>query len=284
MIIIITTEYFTLAFSLLFLIFLSGSTSSSLSLTNQDPNYINKENIMSVMEHLISYIKDMSMSTKDLYEEFNEGIIKCDELLNKTLGEAFSNSLKAQYFEKLTIKAKQYLSNNNNTSNIRKPFSFYFLIFTKIYDYFIQFTNSNINYLITNEFLSYIEEQQYSFLSLYLNNFSGLFNNEAKELILIKDFSKFSLDRNSFQVLLKDSLDREIFSSNRIYDRVIYKYQVFFFIEKLVVILMSVNVNSDSEVDLESLGKIDNFLNNFECVNVSVSKSIILKEIVEYVK
>jgi len=57
---------------------------------------------MSVLEHLVNYIKDLSMSTKDLIEEFNEGLIKCDPFLME-LGEEFSGMIKKLYFDRIII-------------------------------------------------------------------------------------------------------------------------------------------------------------------------------------
>lgn len=149
-------------------------------------------------------------------------------------------------------------------------------------DYFTQFINSNINFLITNEISLLIENEQYKFLNQYLLFVGSVFNNEIKQIVLSKDLSKFTLDKPSFKDFLKEYLDRDVFSSNRLYERTVYKFLTFLFLNFITIIIMTVNVDVENSPD--ELIRLEKFLHNFEIINSSISKSLILKEILEYVK
>lgn len=64
---------------------------------------------MSILEHLVNYIKDLSMSSKDLFEEFSEGLVKCD-IFPFELGQEFSGIIKTTYFDKLCNAMNSALS------------------------------------------------------------------------------------------------------------------------------------------------------------------------------
>lgn len=149
-------------------------------------------------------------------------------------------------------------------------------------DYFTQFINSNINFLITNEISLLIENEQYKFLNQYLLYVGSVFNNEIKQIVLSKDLSKFTLDKPSFKDFLKEYLDRDVFSSNRLYERTVYKFLTFLFLNFITIIIMTVNIDVENSPD--ELLRLEKFLHNFEIINSSISKSLILKEILEYVK
>ncbi len=84
-----------------------------INLDDNNPNTNNsyKENLMTILEHLVNYIKDLSMSSKDLFEEFSEGLVKCDNFPNE-LGQEFSKIIKSVYFDKLCNAMNLAFSNS----------------------------------------------------------------------------------------------------------------------------------------------------------------------------
>jgi len=162
----------------------------------------------------------------------------------------------------------------------KKVFQFYFLILTKMNDYFIQFMNSNINFLITHDLYLFIEQEQYLCLNNYFKFSIKVFaKNELLNLLETKSLKSWEMDKLNYRSLLKEWLDRDIFCNNKIYDKTITKFTTFFYLLTINVILGSIYNNED-----EDLQRFDLFLKNIENINPSLGRSLVIKEINEFIK
>jgi hypothetical protein len=141
-----------------------------------------KENIVNVkiIEHLVNYIRDMSMTYLDLTDEFDNDILNNDVVL-KQMCDIFSHSILENYFSKIFSKIENVLINlttcENEQLNVHKFYFFYFIVF-KMNDVFISFQNSNINFLINEDLYGKIVFR----LESYMNQFYTIFLNKIKEV------------------------------------------------------------------------------------------------------
>jgi hypothetical protein len=176
----ITIENFNRAFSLI----------KSVEKNSEINGTFLKENIVNVkiIEHLVSYIRDMSMSYVDLSDEFGDQLTVEDELL-ATLGDLFSKGLVEHYFKKLFVKIEAVLTSLTNAEseqlNVFKFYFFFFIVY-KMNDILITFRNSNIRFLLTDEI------QIESVLERFMSQFFNIFLNKIKDikmLLVNKDIS-----------------------------------------------------------------------------------------------
>jgi hypothetical protein len=140
-----------------------------------------KENTanIKIIEHLVGYIKEMSLAYVDLTDEFGSIITQDDPVLSE-LGRVFSKGLIENYFVKIFNRLDQVLTNLTNGKseqlNVFKFYFFYFIVY-RMNDIVISFNNSNINYLLVDEMLN-LDTQ----LDRYMNNFYFIPLNKLKDM------------------------------------------------------------------------------------------------------
>ena len=160
-----------------------------------------KENIVNVhiIEHLVDYIKKMSMSFNDLNEEFSKVNNELDseffstsDPFIKELQNIFCDLLIENYFINIFAKLEHSLhslsmiESGNEILNVQKFYFFYYILY-KMNDVFISFLNSNISYLISPTINKTIESKMEGFMNQFYACFFSRIGQEIKILLVNKD-------------------------------------------------------------------------------------------------
>ncbi|MCQ2816015.1 MAG: hypothetical protein MJ252_02005 [archaeon] len=223
-----------------------------------------KENIVNVhiIEHLVDYIKKMSQSFLDIYDEFyNENDINffsSEDILIKELRAAFQEEIIKNYFDSIFSKLEQVLMTLNEGSSskdmllIQKFFYFYYIIY-KLNDVFQSFQNSNVSYLVNDELIENLNEK----LNSYMSSFYILFLNRTSIKILLMNRDQFHYYNEFIEdVLSKTKLffRTENYNNNRAFEKPVMKFLIYLYC-LCAVLLLSMN----GQIDFEAF---DNFLND----------------------
>ena len=234
------------------------------------------------------------MFSIDLYEEFSENLVRSDPILDE-LGEEFSKIIKSKYLIVVITESKESLKEVTQSiqsvvnpeerhkliKKYRTIFSFYFIIISRLTDYFTQFINSNINILISCELRNYLEHEMISMLNDYFNFVLELASTELNNILVNSNQSFFNQSNTDsklvvFNMIIKDMLDKDIFPDSVIFEKFIYKFSVFLYFNFLIALLISTSTYIPSE-------RVDLFTDIFNSI-FNLNKSILIKEIIEYAK
>lgn len=117
-------------------IYNKNNFNSDTNISNNTNNKINLENLNNVLDHLVTYIKNMTISYSDLIEEFSEELIRHDNMLDD-LGKEFSSIVINDYISVISKEFTNSLQllndkiiNSKNKSNNGKVY--YLLYILKI--------------------------------------------------------------------------------------------------------------------------------------------------------
>lgn len=148
-----------------------------------------------------------------------------------------------------------------------------------MYDYFGQFINSNVNFLITPELFSVIEIENDANLNKYFNFFLNLFISNNKILMINRDIKYFLQDNNKYNYYINNFLSKDVFNNILLYNKLICKFSLFFYFNEILILLISCKESTNTEINK----KVDMFYSCFEA-NFSFNEILIIKEINEYIK
>lgn len=217
-----------------------------------------KENIVNahIIEHLVDYIKKMSQSFTDLYDDFysenDEDFYSSNDKLITEIRAIFSGEIISNYFLMIFTKLEQVLSNlkNFNSSNekllIQKFFYFYYILYKMNDDVFISFINSQINYLVGTDLYIQINQKMSHFLGMF---YSILLDRISLKVLLVNK-DEFKYYNDYIEGLIKQVkffFANENYNSNRAYEKPIVKFIIFLYSLSTVLLLMM-----NSETDFES--------------------------------
>lgn len=156
-----------------------------------------KENIVNVhiIEHLVDYIKKMSVSFTDLNDEFlpkggNEDFIIKDKLMME-LQEIFFQQITDCYFIKIFSKLDHVLhtlvtETSGELLNVQKFFFFYYILY-KMNDVFLSFINSSVSFLVSPNIYKVLEARMEGALRSFQNCFLHRITHDIKVLMINKD-------------------------------------------------------------------------------------------------
>jgi hypothetical protein len=163
-----------------------------------------KENIVNsqITQHLVEYIKIMSLSFVDLNEEFGTRDINSEggvEIYNRNdrfiieLQETYCNLLIDNYFIRIFSKldhllhslSTDFLSGGENL-NVQK-FYFYYYILYQMDNVFISFLNSNVSFLTSTTICTIIEDRMKRYMNQFYSCYFNRITQELKILIVNKD-------------------------------------------------------------------------------------------------
>jgi hypothetical protein len=170
----ITSENFNRAFSLL----------KSIEKNSEVGGTFSKEIIdIQIVKSLMQYIRDMSLSYNDLYDEFGDELTQDDGML-RDLGGIFTKNLNDLFFKKIYAKLDQIISSltigEGENLNILKFYFFYFVL-SKMNDFVIQIRNSSVRFLLTEDLQTSCEHN----MDKYINHVFIIFLNKLKDIKLL---------------------------------------------------------------------------------------------------
>lgn len=167
---------------------------------NAESSGFQKDNIVNIniIQHLINYIKQTSMSFVELTEDFESSLVQNDSLI-KEIGSEFSKLLIENYLSKICEKIEsviytintinwEHLNSDTSILVIQKFYFFFFILYKKN-DVFVSFLNSNISFLITAEIQIGVENNIENYLNLFYLSFLNKITKDVKFLLMNKDFS-----------------------------------------------------------------------------------------------
>lgn len=158
----------------------------------------------------------------------------------------------------------------------KTTFTFYFFILVKLSDYFAQFMNSNINFLISNELHQYVENEVLNFINQYFNFvLSTTITPELKHIQINKNLSPKLVD-NKLKEMIIEYLDRDIFTNNKIFERAVAKFSIYVYFTITISLLMYTNIDCVDESKFRYL------ISSFDRVS-NLQKSLIIKELNDYI-
>lgn len=231
-----------------------------------------RENIVNahIIDHLIDYIKKLSQGFTDLYDQFayvtdnnsktaetETGFFSKNDDLISELQVVFSEAILDNYFMMIFSKLDNVLVTLQNSSStnevllVQKFYYFYYILY-KMNDVFINFLNSNVSYLVSENLVTILSNKMEYFMNQF---YSILLNRLSLKILLInKDVFQNYIDLlNNLIKQIRLFFAKEHYNNNRAFEKSVMKYIIYLYSFASVLLLM-LNCKSQFEA-------YDDFLN-----------------------